>query len=66
MERSAGGSAGGTNGLTLIRRDGEILPISYASGVMIEPGDEIVISTANGGGWGVPASAVEKNTEVSP
>ena len=62
----AGGSDGGTNGLTVIRRDGEILPISYASGVMIEPGDEIVISTANGGGWGVPASAVEKNTEVSP
>ena len=51
----AGGSAGGTNGLTVIRRGGEILPIAYASGVMIEPGDEIVITAANGGGWGARA-----------
>jgi N-methylhydantoinase B len=37
---------------TIIRRSGETASIAYASGVAIEPGDEIVIRTASGGGWG--------------
>ena len=28
---------------------------AFVSGVVIEPGDEILIGTANGGGWGKPA-----------
>lgn len=48
----AGGGDGGTNGLTVIRGNGETLRIAFASGVVIDPGDHIVISTANGGGWG--------------
>ena len=31
--------------------------LAFASGVVIEPGDEIQIRTANGGGWGDPDSA---------
>ena len=52
----AGGGDGGTNGLAVIRRDGTTSRIAFASGVVIDPGDEIVISTANGGGWGVLAT----------
>jgi len=48
----AGGENGGTNGLCLIRSNQEKTHIAFASGVEIEPGDEIVITTANGGGWG--------------
>ncbi|MGV8853049.1 MAG: hydantoinase B/oxoprolinase family protein [Devosia sp.] len=48
----AGGSHGGTNGMTIVRRNGEKLAIAFASGVSVLPGDEILISTANGGGWG--------------
>jgi len=32
--------------------NGERLDIGFASGVRVEPGDEILIETANGGGWG--------------
>lgn len=49
---SNGGGAGGTNGLSVIRRDGDREDYSFASGVVIDPGDEIRITTANGGGWG--------------
>lgn len=47
-----GGSSGGTNGLEVIRQDGSQKSYAYASGIAIEPGDEIRIYTANGGGWG--------------
>lgn len=49
---SAGGSGGGTNGLAVIKPGGARTDYAFASGVIIEPGDEILISTANGGGWG--------------
>ncbi len=48
----AGGEAGGTNGLTVIRGDGATEALAFASGVELSPGDEIRIITANGGGWG--------------
>jgi N-methylhydantoinase B len=48
----AGGDSGGVNRLQIIRTHGEASQIAFASGVVIEPGDEIVIETANGGGWG--------------
>jgi N-methylhydantoinase B/oxoprolinase/acetone carboxylase alpha subunit len=35
-------------------RDGRRQNLAFASGVSIEPGDEIVIRTANGCGWGRP------------
>lgn len=51
---SAGGKPGGTNGISVIRASGERHGLAFASGVVVEPGDEIVIATANGGGWGNP------------
>ena len=50
----AGGQAGGTNGLSIRRRDGTRSDHSFVSGVALAPGDEVLIGTANGGGWGAP------------
>ena len=47
-----GGGEGGTNGFAVRRRDGSREERAFASGVALEPGDEILIHTANGGGWG--------------
>lgn len=47
-----GGNPGGTNGLTVFRSDGKREDYAFVSGLVIEPGDEILIRTANGGGWG--------------
>ncbi len=49
-----GGRDGGTNGLSVIRGGGGREDYAFASGVMLEPGDEVLIHTANGGGWGTP------------
>ena len=48
----SGGEAGGTNSLTVIRADGSSESSAFVSGLTLEPGDEIRIETANGGGWG--------------
>lgn len=53
----AGGDDGGTNGLTVVRSNGETFSVAFTSGIVVEPGDEIVIRTANGGGWGKQGSA---------
>ena len=47
-----GGDAGGVNGLSVIHADGSRDDYTFASGVRLEPGDEILVGTANGGGWG--------------
>lgn len=47
-----GGEAGGTNGLSVFRQNGAREDYAFVSGLVIEPGDEILIRTANGGGWG--------------
>lgn len=49
---SNGGSAGGTNGISVDHQNGSSVDYSYVSGLVINPGDEILIQTANGGGWG--------------
>jgi N-methylhydantoinase B len=49
---SAGGADGGTNGLAVARGGGQREAYAFVSGLVIEPGDEILIGTANGGGWG--------------
>ena len=49
---SAGGEPGGVNGVSVRRPDGRADRLTFASGVSLGPGDEIVITTANGGGWG--------------
>lgn len=46
-----GGSLGGTNGLTVRRKGGASEDYAFVSGLVIEAGDEIVIRTANGGGY---------------
>ena len=51
----AGGANGGTNGLAVARGNGQREPYAFVSGLVVEPGDEILIGTANGGGWGKPA-----------
>lgn len=48
----AGGGKGGTNGLSVRRHDGSLERHALVSGLAVEPGDEILIDTANGGGWG--------------
>ncbi|MEX0345869.1 MAG: hydantoinase B/oxoprolinase family protein, partial [Rhizobiaceae bacterium] len=49
---SNGGETGGTNGISVVKAKDGRSDYSYVSGVVIEPGDEILIQTANGGGWG--------------
>lgn len=49
---SAGGAPGGTNGLAILRRDGRREDHAFVSGAVVEPGDTILVHTANGGGWG--------------
>lgn len=46
-----GGGLGGTNGLTVRRKGGVSEDYAFVSGLVIEAGDEIVIRTANGGGY---------------
>jgi len=45
-------SGPGTNRVTVIREDGAGEDYAFASDIMIKPGDDIRLSTANGGGWG--------------
>jgi len=51
-----GGAAGGTNGVTVLRRDGRRETHALASDLALEPGDDIVIETAHGGSWGAPSA----------
>jgi N-methylhydantoinase B len=59
---SAGGENGGFNDLSVYCSDGERLSFGFGSGVIVEPGDEIVISTANGGGWGAPGASLSSTS----
>lgn len=47
-----GGEAGGTNGLSVVRARGGRQDYAFVSGLELDAGDEIVVTTANGGGWG--------------
>ncbi|MCY3878582.1 MAG: hydantoinase B/oxoprolinase family protein [Rhodobacteraceae bacterium] len=49
---TAGGAEGGHNSLTVIRLNGDREIHNFVSDCPVGPGDEIVIETANGGGWG--------------
>ncbi|WP_127523715.1 hydantoinase B/oxoprolinase family protein [Mesorhizobium sp. Z1-4] len=49
---SNGGADGGTNSIAVLRRDGERKSYSFASGLNLAAGDRVLVSTANGGGWG--------------
>lgn len=51
---SSGGQKGGLNGLSILRKNGGCERHAFVSGAVIEPGDTILITTANGGGWGRP------------
>ncbi len=48
----AGGEAGGRNGVEVTRADGETSAHAFVSGLELESGDAVTITTANGGGWG--------------
>lgn len=49
---SNGGADGGTNSIAVLREDGERKSYSFASGLKLRAGDKVIVSTANGGGWG--------------
>lgn len=49
---SNGGEEGGTNGIAVVKADGTRSDFSFVSGLKLEPGDHVVVRTANGGGWG--------------
>jgi N-methylhydantoinase B len=49
---SAGGEEGGVNAVAVRRAGGGVSHHAFASGIRLEPGDEVKITTANGGGWG--------------
>ena len=51
----SGGAHGGRNRIRALRKSGSVLcEKSHMSGVSLEAGDEIEITTAGGGGWGTP------------
>lgn len=49
---ASGGAEGGRNSLSIRRADGQIEHFAFVSGLQLRPGDEVLIETANGGGWG--------------
>jgi N-methylhydantoinase B len=49
---SAGGEPGGRNGIAVTRARGDVKGYAFVSGLELEPGDTITVTTANGGGWG--------------
>ncbi|MCZ4290968.1 hydantoinase B/oxoprolinase family protein [Hoeflea alexandrii] len=55
-----GGDNGGTNAIAVRRGDGTSESYAFVSGLEVQPGDEIVISTANGGGWGMPGMKTDE------
>lgn len=46
------GTKGGKNTLCVRRASGETEEHAFVSGLQLHPGDEVLIETANGGGWG--------------
>lgn len=59
-----GGDNGGTNVISVLRRDGRREEYAFVSGLKLTPGDIIEIGTANGGGWGTPdAPASNRSAE---
>ena len=57
---SAGSGDGGLNRISLHRPDGSTQEFSFASGLALDPGDALLIETANGGGWGPRRDPVEQ------
>ena len=58
---SNGGDAGRTNQLRVLRKDGTSERRTVVCDLVQEPGDELVIETAYGGGWGrKPANSKTK------
>jgi N-methylhydantoinase B len=51
----AGGSPGTTNRIEVMRKSGSHKVYAFVSGVRLEPGDVVRITTAKGGGWGPPS-----------
>ncbi len=49
---SAGGEAGGRNGIAVTRAGAERRNYSFVSGLELSSGDTVTVTTANGGGWG--------------
>ncbi len=56
---STGGEPGGRNGIAVLRSDGKAQAYAFASGVRLHPGDSVIVSTANGGGWGAKETSVD-------
>ena len=56
-----GGGAGGNNRISVVREDGKRENYSFVSDLVVSPGDEILIETANGGGWGKAVEASPQN-----
>ncbi len=57
-----GGAKGGTNTFKVKTEDGRVNAYSFVSDLEVTPGDEIVIETANGGGWGSTSDEKIKET----
>ena len=57
---SNGGDSGGTNALTVKRRNGTVEDYAFVSGLALQPGDSFHVSTAGGGGWGRPADTRDR------
>ena len=55
-----GGESGGTNQLKVVRSDGHVAEFAFVSDLRIAPGDELIIETADGGGWGHPLQQVPR------
>ena len=49
-----GGEPGGTNRIRLVRSNGTEESHAFVSDLEVGPGDELIVETANGGGWGKP------------
>lgn len=57
-----GGGEGGRNRLRVLRSDGRVESRPFLSGVRLEPFDRVLITTANGGGWGSGNDLAAKQT----
>ncbi|RZL80243.1 MAG: hypothetical protein EOP32_17345, partial [Rhodococcus sp. (in: high G+C Gram-positive bacteria)] len=52
----AGGSPGGLGSNRVERVDGTVLHMKACDSVEVQPGDELIIETPGGGGYGTPSS----------
>ncbi len=57
-----GGQPGALGRNTLVRADGSRQALPAQTQISVEPGDQLIVETPGGGGWGNPADSVDRSS----